>query len=158
MTNRRMQDWLTGSRLGGITLLPVFTWYVLSIEQIQVPVEQQHLFNATSLPAFIGIGGLAVCLWLVLAPGDRNTLKLADFASLQWSRLGIFACLMLGFAISIERLGFLLPGIGFLFLGALVLKAPSKLHALIIATSVTLTLWVGLRFVVGLYLPALGSG
>ena len=131
------------------------------IQDIPIPdISLATRFNARSLPTFVGYLSIVLSLLLICLPNlfgasREPNLKPATIgvSKLALVQLMAFVGMMLIYSFTIERVGFVIPTVGFLWGGACLLSAPHRGYALLVAIGISLGFWWVMTGLINIHLP-----
>ena len=124
-----------------------------------IPVHQMifvEIFNARTLPMFLAIATIIICLILIFMPGgglSDETMSDA-VAGFQWKPCVLLTVLMLLYGLTFNFFGFLLATFLFLFIGFSILEEKRYRKSATVAGAVALFMWAVLTQMFDIYLDS----
>lgn len=146
--NRRMvlMGVLTKDRIGALLLLAFCVWYYSLIDDIRLlPFQLNSAFTARSMPTALAFLGAGLALLLLISPSgdsDDRHLDLKTLGAFEWVKGALFLLLMLAYAATIRRLGFIPSTTLFLILGYMILGERRPLPLVLASAPLVVAFWV----------------
>ena len=125
---------------------------------INIPIDQViagEVFNARTLPIFLSIMAIVVCLFQIFIPAKGADETIADaVAGFQWRPCLLLTGLMLVYSLTFNFFGFLIGTFLFLFVGFAILKEKRYRLSAAISGGVAVFMWVVLTQMFDIYLDS----
>jgi putative tricarboxylic transport membrane protein len=124
-----------------------------------IPVHKMifiEIFNARTLPMFLAIATIIICLVLIFMPGGglSDETMTDTVAGFQWKPCLLLTVLMLLYGLTFNFFGFLLATFLFLFIGFSILKEKRYRKSATVAGAVALFMWAVLTQMFDIYLDS----
>jgi putative tricarboxylic transport membrane protein len=124
-----------------------------------IPVHKMifiEIFNARTLPMFLAIATIIICLVLIFMPGGglSDETMTDAVAGFQWKPCLLLTVLMLLYGLTFNFFGFLLATFLFLFIGFSILEEKRYRKSATVAGGVALFMWAVLTQMFDIYLDS----
>jgi len=124
-----------------------------------IPVHQMifvEIFNARTLPMFLALATIIICLILIFMPGGGSSDEtMTDaIAGFQWKPCVLLTALMLLYGLTFNFFGFLLATFLFLFIGFSILEETRYRKSATVAGAVALFMWAVLTQMFDIYIDS----
>ena len=124
-----------------------------------IPVHKMifiEIFNARTLPMFLAIATIIICLILIFMPGGglSDETMTDAVAGFQWRPCLLLTVLMLLYGLTFNFFGFLLATFLFLFIGFSILEEKRYRKSATVAGAVALFMWAVLTQMFDIYLDS----
>jgi len=124
-----------------------------------IPVHQMifvEIFNARTLPMFLAIATIIICLILIFMPGGGSSDEtMTDaVAGFQWKPCVLLTVLMLLYGLTFNFFGFLIATFLFLFIGFSILEEKRYRKSATIAGAVAVVMWAVLTQMFDIFLDS----
>jgi putative tricarboxylic transport membrane protein len=124
-----------------------------------IPVHKMifiEIFNARTLPMFLAIATIIICLILIFMPGGglSDETMTDAVAGFQWKPCLLLTVLMLLYGLTFNFFGFLLATFLFLFIGFSILEEKRYRKSATVAGAVALFMWAVLTQMFDIYLDS----
>ena len=144
---------MTRDRLSALLFLTFsFAYGVLAFQIELFPGSEQETFTARTMPIGLAIAGCVVSLLMVVLPGPDEGVGSRSLSGLNWGKAAMLCVLMLFYAVTITRLGFVVSTTLFLGAGVVLLGERRWYVVLALALPVALGFWALLTQLLGIYL------
>ena len=124
-----------------------------------IPVHKMifiEIFNARTLPMFLAIATIIICLILIFMPGGglSDETMTDAVAGFQWKPCLLLTVLMLLYGLTFNFFGFLLATFLFLFIGFSILEEKRYRKSATVAGAVAFFMWAVLTQMFDIYLDS----
>jgi putative tricarboxylic transport membrane protein len=124
-----------------------------------IPVHQMifvEIFNARTLPMFLAIATIIICLILIFMPGGglSDETMTDAVAGFQWKPCVLLTVLMLLYGLTFNFFGFLIATFLFLFIGFSILEEKRYRKSATVAGAVALFMWAVLTQMFDIFLDS----
>ena len=124
-----------------------------------IPVHKMifiEIFNARTLPMFLAIATIIICLILIFMPGGglSDETMTDAVAGFQWKPCLLLTVLMLLYGLTFNFFGFLIATFLFLFIGFSILEEKRYRKSATVAGAVALFMWAVLTQMFDIYLDS----
>ena len=124
-----------------------------------IPVHKMifiEIFNARTLPMFLAIATIIICLILIFMPGGglSDETMTDAVAGFQWKPCVLLTVLMLLYGLTFNFFGFLLATFLFLFIGFSILEEKRYRKSATVAGAVALFMWAVLTQMFDIFLDS----
>jgi putative tricarboxylic transport membrane protein len=124
-----------------------------------IPVHQMifvEIFNARTLPMFLAIATIIICLVLIFTPGGglSDETMTDAVAGFQWKPCFLLTVLMLSYGLTFNFFGFLIATFLFLFIGFSILEEKRYQMSATVAGAVAVFMWAVLTQMFDIFLDS----
>jgi len=124
-----------------------------------IPVYQMifvEIFNARTLPMFLAIATIIICLILIFMPGGglSDETMTDAVAGFQWKPCLLLTVLMLLYGLTFNFFGFLIATFLFLFIGFSILEEKRYRRSATVAGAVAVVMWAVLTQMFDIFLDS----
>ncbi len=147
---------MTKNAIGSLFFLAFSCFYFLNVFNIKkMPGTQFEVMTASTFPYYIGLTGIILSLLIfILSFKDeqREYLSLSYLKTLDFKTTLYFVAAMMFYGFTIRSLGFIISTIIFLTIGFVLLKEKNKKRILLISIGVSVSFYILLNNVLGVYI------
>ena len=124
-----------------------------------IPIHQMifvEIFNARTLPMFLAIATIIICLILIFMPGGglSDETMTDAVAGFQWKPCVLLTVLMLLYGLTFNFFGFLIATFLFLFIGFSILEEKRYRMSATVAGTVAVVMWAVLTQMFDIFLDS----
>jgi len=144
---------LSKDRIGGVFLLIFCIIYAVMSQEIRLlPFQANAAFTARTMPEVLSALGIALSLWIILIPSNKNK---PVFVGYHWVPTILFLISMSIYGLTIRYLGFIVSTSAFLIFGFFLLGERKPLTLFLVAVPIVILFWFLMTKGLNVYLAPL---